>query len=1144
MIDMPSFCAGYFTGDILFDVDGLSSAPAPVPSFVANTFAVLTRGAPTQPSPALLSLILPDQNNEDIDWGDFLSQPLDLISDKTPTWDNTIRGGDQDNNPALNFFVELLPSELPKLKYLQSLLVPEYPLFEKLKGPKALVQNANDERVDFYLPQANLVIEIDGVQHLKEHQKSKDEARDRFLERFGIATLRLTTDDIRNRDEKFKIFFKKLSDHCNASSILCRYQAALHQNSFSASSLKLELTACIRLQIAIIAALSHRQLSLDEQCWRLSIKQDFKSGVSSDWARAAVEEVFVWFGLFARIKNLDFQPPEILFADDGLIFDIRLFERPDERCLPVGSIVVRTSSVQTFPYISETAQTSEIVQLKYFGVSRLASFDPSGSLFNKPSRQDLLDLTYQLFGHKEFRPGQEKLILNALSGNNSLGLMPTGSGKSLCFKVPALIHGGTTVTIVPIKALGRDHCAELDAAGFSGRSINIDSDLPKTFLRDVVAPLVSDGAIRFVFVSPERFQTDAFLSLIESIQATGLLRMFVIDEVHCLSEWGHDFRPAYLTLPGTLQKIGSAIPVLGLTATASVNVLQDIQSEFKIPDHLVSYEMHQSRTELNFSIQKSLGNYSQVFSKVEELLEKEADKVVEPIHVFARYVNGSHGVEDISKRIAASKMGLRVGSFSGSQPKEFEFQETVTRFRSFSEPEQKNFEGCKQLAQKLWKAGELDVIVTTKAFGMGVNKSDVRHTLHAGMPSSMEAFYQEAGRAGRDGEDAFCHMLFRPEPDDAAQIFEELREDLTPSTINKFLTYDTTGKKLGKWSGGDFRAQLWFLSNGLIESQVEIDLVVRALDHLLNNEQSQVLLEARYFSSIEGGYERLQRTLYRIYQMGLITPWKVVDWGRPNQPIQSCMVQKRDVSFHDACRSVIKRIRAIDGKATVVTQIEELIDYPDGKLGWRLLISYLVEWSRRKHLDSRLQSTWNLYSKSAGFETLKAGEFRNELEAFFKVDNNSFELSTLRDLLLPEAAHGIETLIINAVHDGDDGINKLRFLVVQLERLLEGTQNSDGLNLSASMLLLLTDQEAHREAETRFNSAVSEGVLEFWKGCGRSLINLVASTDAEACDTLGEWLLRCNPDRDTMVELFEDIPADSIGRVLFDELSSEINKAI
>jgi hypothetical protein len=91
---------------------------------------------------------------------------------------------------------------------------------------------------------------------------------------------------------------------------------------------------------------------------------------------------------------------------------------------------------------------------------------------------------------------------------------------------------------------------------------------------------------------------------------------------------------------------------------------------------------------------------------------------------------------------------------------------------------------------------------------------------------------------------------------------------------------------------------------------------------------------------------------------------------------------------------------------------------------------------------------------------------------------------------------------------------------------------------------LLTDQEAHREAETRFNSAVSEGVLEFWKGCGRSLLNLVASTDAEACDTLGEWLLRCNPDRDTMVQLFEDIPADSIGRVLFDELSSEINKAI
>ena len=1140
---MPSFCAGYFPGDILFEVDGLSAKVASVPSFVAKTFDILTRGAPTRPAPQLLSLILPDQSDEDIDWKEFLDQPLCLVSDSTPTWEHTIRGGDLENNPALDFFNEILPLELPRLKFLQGLLVPEYPLFKMLNAPKALVSNPNDERVDFYLPQANLVIEIDGPQHLEEGQKNKDDARDQFLERFGVVTLRLKTKEIKDRNEKFYLFFKELSDHCQQSSILSLYQAALLEKGFAQSSLKFELTACIRLQIAIIAAIAHRQLDLDDAFWHLHIKQDFESDVSRDWTRAAVEELFKWFGLFSRITNIDFMAPEVLFVEDGLTFDIRLFERPDERSLPADCIVLRTSAVQTLPYYFENQQTSEIVNLQNFGISSFVSVDQHKSVVKEPARHDLLDLTHQVFGHKEFRSGQEKLILNALSGYNSLGLMPTGGGKSLCFKVPALINGGTTVTVVPIKALGRDHCAELDAAGFSGRSINIDSDLPKGFLKEVVAPLIRSGAIRFVFVSPERFQTDSFRSLIESIHATDLLSMFVIDEVHCLSEWGHAFRPAYLTLPGTLQAIGAGIPVLGLTATASVNVLQDIQSELEIPDHLVAYEMHRSRTELNFSIQKSLGNYSQVFSKVEELLEEGDEQLVQPIHVFTRYVNGSSGVEYISKRLAASKMNLRVGSFAGSEPKEFDYQETFARFKSAAEPEQENYEVYKQLAQKLWKAGELDVIVTTNAFGMGVNKSDVRHTLHAGMPSSMEAFYQEAGLAGRDGGAAFCHMLFRPEPDDAVQIFEELRKDLTLSTITKFLTYDTDGKKLGK-NGGDFRAQLWFLSDGLIDSQVEVDLVIRALEYLQNSEQSQVVLEARYFSSIKGGYQRLQFTLLRIYQMGVITPWKVVDWGRPNGPILSCMVQKRNTSFHDACRSVVKRIRAIDGKSALVTPIEELIDHPDDKVDWRFLISYLVDWSRRKHLDSRLQSTWNLYSKSVAFHASEAGLFRDELEAFFKVDKNSFELSNLRDLSLSQSVQVIDKLIRNATFNGDEGIVELRYLVAQLGRLLEGTQNSQGLNLAASMLLLLTDQEARREAYARFNSAVNEGILEFWQGEGRNLINLVSATDAKARDSLGEWLLRCNPDRDTLLRLFEDIPAPSIGRILFDDFSSEISKAI
>ena len=1138
---MPSFCAGYFPGDLLFEVDGLLNTPKPVPSFVANTFSILTRGAPTRPSPKILKSMFPSCKEPETQWVQIKNKHLCLISKNTPMWCDTILGSDDGDNPALHFFEHVLAAELPKFAFIRKLLIPEYPLFEKLNAPMSLRSGVNEEKVDFYLPQANLVIEIDGSQHLDLGQKSKDISRDRFLRRFGIETLRLTTRELKKPSAEFYKFFDQLNAHCESSFALSLYKDALDSQRLPTEH---SLTASIRLQIAMICAISHGQLKLDGSPWHLDVTQDFELDLSMDWVQAALEELFHWFSLFARLAHLDFQRPKIRLSANGLRFDIRLFDRPDDRILQEKVITVRTSPVQSLPFIANTKPDLKILDIQNLGISSFASLDKPDYALIKPNSEDLSELTFQVFGHEAFRPGQEALILNALSGQKSLGLMPTGGGKSLCFQVPALLRSATTVAVVPIKALGRDHCAELDAAGFSGRSINIDSDMPKSFLEAVVAPRIAEGAIRFVFVSPERFQTDFFRNLLTNLIQTDRLGMFVIDEVHCMSEWGHDFRTSYLTLPGTLKEIAKEVPVMGLTATASVNVLQDIQAEFEIPDSLVAYEMHRSRTELNFSIKQGPASFSQVSAAVKQLIEQRSTDEQEPVHIFTRYVNGRSGVQSVAEALIRENAGLRVGIFSGSEPEKFDFSQAFTWLRSPTKLQSSTYETYKSAVQGLWKANELDVVVTTKAFGMGVNKANVRHTLHAGMPSSMEAFYQEAGRAGRDRMSATCHMLVKPEQDDAAQIFEKLRTDLTLANIEKYLKYDTSGKELYPNDRGDLRAQLWFLSQGVIDSDKEVELVVHAIKLLSSDEQNEILLKARDFETLRSGSERLQLTLYRIYQMGLIGPWTVVDWGRPGQAVQACLVTKTNACFEDACASVKQRIQSIDGKSAEISSIDRLIK-ASGECGdWRGLSVELILWVRRKHWDSRLQSTWNLYSKSVQFDASQAATFREELEAFFKVDKNVFELAALRDASVEDAVSILNGLLKNMVKGDAESKSQQKMLSLQIARLLEGTQDSKGLNLGAAILLLLTNTEAALEAENRFNSAVGDGALEFWNSFGQGLLNKVASLDDHACDMIGEWLMRFSPGRRALIGIQKGIPAKAVEEALFIDLASELTAII
>jgi ATP-dependent DNA helicase RecQ len=320
------------------------------------------------------------------------------------------------------------------------------------------------------------------------------------------------------------------------------------------------------------------------------------------------------------------------------------------------------------------------------------------------------------FGYGEFRPGQREAVQAALDGRDSLVVMPTGGGKSLCYQLPGIASGGLTVVVSPLIALMADQYRRLLLGGHP--SAMIASGMDEGAVRDALRA-VRGGEARLVFCSPERFASSSFLSAL-SERAVDL---FVVDEAHCVSEWGHDFRPDYLRLRGVIDRLGSP-PVMACTATATEQVAEEITARLGLRD---PFEVRSGfdRPNLSFDVVPLEGKGSK--ARKQMLLSAAlSDPANRPSIV---YCGTRRDVEEVSERLRED--GLQaVGYHAGMAADE------------------------RASAQHRFMEGDADVVVATNAFGMGVDKADVRSVVHWAIPTSVEAYYQEVGRAGRDGAPA------------------------------------------------------------------------------------------------------------------------------------------------------------------------------------------------------------------------------------------------------------------------------------------------------------------------------------------------------------------------------------------------------
>ncbi|TMU88343.1 DNA helicase RecQ [Bacillus sp. BHET2] len=326
----------------------------------------------------------------------------------------------------------------------------------------------------------------------------------------------------------------------------------------------------------------------------------------------------------------------------------------------------------------------------------------------------------QYFGYDEFREGQANIIEYILDGKNTVGIMPTGGGKSICYQIPALMLDGVTLVISPLISLMKDQVDSLIHQGIKATYINstLSNSEVETRMEEI-----SLGEYKLVYIAPERLESYGFLRFLNTLP----IPLVAVDEAHCLSQWGHDFRPSYLGISKAVDQLQSKPTILALTATATPEVQADILHHLHIPEQYKVLTGFQ-RTNLFFQVVKGedrkrwVAKYVQKNEQHSGIIYCATRKEVENLYVYLE------------------KKGYSVGKYHGG------LSDTL-----------------RQEQQEEFLNDSITIMIATNAFGMGINKSNVRYVIHYQIPKNMEGYYQEAGRAGRDGVDSECILLFSPQ---------------------------------------------------------------------------------------------------------------------------------------------------------------------------------------------------------------------------------------------------------------------------------------------------------------------------------------------------------------------------------------------
>lgn len=1016
---------------------------------------------------------------------------LALISDRPVEWRRLIRGEEKSGHyPAKRFFEELIPKYLGSYEFVKQLIVPEVQIFDMTQ---VYVDQFQNRQVDFFIPQVGLIIEIDGSQH--QHSKDVDAMRDAFTETLGLKTVRFTTQEVASENSDF---IKKMgwvrhhiewTDNLEREGILNPPNGIAlrdYQMGFSEgldrSDPRMRLTAAIRFQLLLLELLERGALRLGEPNKLLLINRD-----RIVFARDALEDLNEFMANLLQLqgapeRSLDLEIEELDEVPTNrsgtvLIIDFSILERYDDSFQVNQDVIYsRTHYFDFYRHFPNrdavSIERSLLTDYDFFQMSCATPIEYNLDLSPDSSQREALryflsNLFLPFLDEVNFREGQVGIIGSALSRHGTIGLLPTGSGKSVCYQLSAVLQPAVSFVVCPIKSLMYDQKADLDSIGFT-RSNYITGDLKA----DEKAQIQRDfgrGRYFFVFISPERFQTHGFRKEMLAIGLDLAFAYAVIDEAHCLSEWGHDFRTSYLNLAKTIEKFAPSASYIGLTATASVNVLKDIQTEFNIPDDYVRIPLDFTREELAFHVIDDKGRKGDaavaLVAKMEAKWNREQEGLSKAGIVFTPTVNGKQGCHGLAGRISLA-LDMDVRFFSGSPPKGGQGVE---------------FDIYKRQVQEDFKLNKFRMLTATKAFGMGVNKGNIAYTIHFGIPSSMEALYQEAGRAGRDKK------LFKKEP---ADCYVLLTKESNTALLDKIWDSSTNVRELKEHvkalsRDSDVNTNLFLMTNGLDTINDEFKLVASIYNYLQNNDEQQTItLTARQFGSEKPKFEK---AIYRLSQLGVVLDWVVEDFFNGTLQVEfQCLSEKQ---FEENVVRTIKKYESNFKLEDVFSSENQSYKIICNKLHngsidkTRFIFLVLLLWSYDHFVYNRRQSLKTVYEQCSELATGSIGEkeFKDRLEGYFKFNESSH-------MLLHLAENSVDTkLWLSVFFDESDELSApqiisnaaLLTLKDQVSRFLESYKNNTCLDYLSGVIRLTVNQfddaDGERRMASSFERLLSEG---------------------------------------------------------------------